>query len=396
MDHHADLRVQHIMIPQPALVPPGQSLQEVLQLMNQRGVGAILVVEEGDRLVGIFTERDLLWHAAAAPPGWRQRPVADWMTPNPRTIHSRASWETAMALLDEMRVRHLPVVDDGRLVGLVAARDLIAHRARYLDQIVQARTRELQLANQQLEERDQEQRLHLSMAGRLQARLLPERPPALAEIVCAAHYSPLHPLGGDHYDFAQPTPRQLGILIADASGHGIPAAMVAIMTRAAFANSAHRTHSPGQVLSDLNRGLHGLTGEHFVTAFYGVFDADRRSFTFANAGHPFPYRYTAASGECQPLVARGLLLGVFPDGDYQDQQVQLEAGDRLLFYTDGVVDCLGADEQAFGSARLIDYLQRHGGEPADMLVKGLAEQLARFRGGRAQSDDLTLLAAAVA
>ena len=240
MDALASLLVRDIMIARPLVVAPSQSLQDVVQVMNARGVGAVLVAE-GDRLLGVFTERDLLRHTAAAPPGWRQRPVSDWMTTQPVIIGPDDSWETAMAVMVKRRIRHLPVIDAGRLVGLVVSRDLIARRAEYLDQQVQARTQELQQANEQLRQREQEVLLHMTVAGRLQTRLLPETPPHLPEIVCAGRNAPLDPLGGDYYDFAQPGPRHLGILIADASGHSIPAAMVAIMTHAAFADSARRS-----------------------------------------------------------------------------------------------------------------------------------------------------------
>jgi serine phosphatase RsbU (regulator of sigma subunit) len=317
------------------------------------------------------------------------------MTRDPRTITPGSSWEDAMALLERFHVRHLPVVEKGQLVGVLTARDLMARRADYLNRLVEERTRELRQANERLQERDAETRLHMMVAGRLQMRLLPGQAPRLPEIECYAHYAPLDPLGGDHYDFAQPDPRHLGILIADASGHSIPAAMVAIMARTAFATASREGLSPAAVLSTMNQNLHGLTGEHFVTAFYGIFDRQSRLLTYANAGQPFPYCYHATPGKCEPLVAHGLMLGILPDSQYDEHHLQLSAGDKLLFYTDGVVDCVGEQDQAFGVGRLEAHLQEHGKQSARSLAQTLAHALTAFRGSRPPLDDLTILAAEI-
>ncbi len=394
MEFSSGLTVRELMVPQPLTVTPEQSVQETVRLMNARRGGSALVVDDG-RLVGIFTERDLLHHAGEAPPGWRQRPVADWMTRNPRSVHPDDALEDAMTLMDSYHVRHLPVVENGRVVGMLAARDLVARRNEYLSLVVADRTRELREANERLSERDAEMRMHMTVAGRLQERLLPGAPPDCPEIVFAAHYMPLDPLGGDHYDFATPDDRHVGVLIADASGHSIPAAMVAIMARTAFAVAARAAVQPAAVLARMNRHLHGLTGDHFVTAFYGLFDRESRQFTYASSGHPAPFRVDCEAGRCTPLAAHGLMLGILPDTKYEEHQVQLLAGDKLLFYTDGVMDCLNEEDESFGPDRLEEFLLECQAESVTAIAERLAERLATFRGARAQSDDMTIVAAEV-
>src|SRR5205823_6808806 len=119
-------------------------------------------------------------------------------------------------------------------------------------------------------------RRSLKVAGRLMNRLLlPGAPPDWPELAWAVHFRPLDPLGGDYYDFAQPDGRHLGVLIADASGHSLPAAMVAIMARIAFAETAG-TPRPAKVLAAMNRRLQALADERFGTAFYGVFERHAR------------------------------------------------------------------------------------------------------------------------
>jgi len=346
----SNLTVKQLMVSNPATVSPKESVHEAVRLMAALRIGAVLVVDDG-QLLGIFTERDLLRHTAEAASGWRQEPVTDWMSRNPRTVGPDATWEEARTLMAELRIRHLPVVDAGKVVGIVVSRDLIARTNELLNTVVTERTQELRTAYERLQARDAELRLHMTMAGRLQARLLPAAPPNWPEITWAAHYQPLDPLGGDHYDFAQPDDRRFGVFIADATGHSIPAALVAIMTRAAFIGATRTTLQPASVLAGMNRRLYGLTGEHFVSAFFGVYDRQARVFSYANAGHPFPRRYDHKAERCQPLALSGLLLGVMPEADYEEASVRLNPGDRLLFFTDGVTECRGAEQETFGDQR---------------------------------------------
>jgi phosphoserine phosphatase RsbU/P len=393
MELASTLTVRDVMTATPVTVKPTESVQEVVSLMNRRRIGAVLV-GEGDEILGIFTERDMLKNAAEAlGTGWRERPVADWMTKDPWTIGPEATWSHALSTMETLHVRHLPVVDDGKIVGILSARGLMNSYNEFLNRTVEARTRELRQAYERLQQRDAELQMHMTVAGRLQARLLPGTAPSVPEIAWASHYEPLDPLGGDYFDFARPEPRRVGVLMADASGHSIPAAMVAIMAHTAFHMVTPVTCCPVEVLSGMNGQLHGLTGEHFVTAFYGVFDLDSRVLTYANAGHPSPYVVRAGSRQCEQLAARGLMLGIMPDTQYEECRLQLELGDKLLFYTDGVLDCRSESDATFGAERLKAFLQEHGAQPVDQLVQGLANRLTSYRGARPAADDMTILAA---
>src|SRR5262245_12198442 len=106
------VRVRQVMIPEPVTVPPDEPVQGVLRLLYEREIGAVLVAA-GDRLLGIFTERDLVRQAVNAAPGWRNLSITEWMTPDPRTISPDAGWEETVALMEQLHVRHLPVVEDG-------------------------------------------------------------------------------------------------------------------------------------------------------------------------------------------------------------------------------------------------------------------------------------------
>jgi phosphoserine phosphatase RsbU/P len=391
-----DITVGQVMMSEPIRLGPDRPVQEALDLMNRHRVGAVLVVEL-DRLVGIFTERDFLRRAASATPGWRTTPLADWMSPNPYTIESGADWEHALTSLERLRVRHLPVVDKGVVVGIVSARQLIGKRAEYLKQTVEARTRELRQANDQLLARDSEMNHYMRAAAKLQQKvLLPHAPPDWPEISLGVHYAPLDPLGGDYYDFAQPDDDHLGILIADASGHSIPAAMVAVMARFAFIEIAPKTRCPGAVLASLNVRLQELIDERFVTAFYAVFNRRTRQLTYANAGHPFPFHWSARARVCQPLSVRGFLLGVNPEEVYRERTLELEPGDRLCFFTDGIPDTLNERGESFGGDWIGESLAHlPADEEGSDWTERIVQRLTEFRGEQRPIDDMTLIMAKV-
>jgi phosphoserine phosphatase RsbU/P len=319
------------------------------------------------------------------------------MSPNPYTIEPDAGWDQALTSIERLRVRHLPVVEGGKVVGVVSARQLIARRAEHFKHVVEARTHELRQVNEQLLARDTEMRHYMKAAAKLQRKVvLPQSPPAWPDISLGVHYAPLDPLGGDYYDFAQPDDDQLGILIADASGHGIPAAMVAIMARFAFVEIAPLTRSPSEVLATLNVRLQELIDERFVTAFYGIFNRRTRLFTYANAGHPFPLHWSARNCAIQPLALRGFLLGISPDEVYREDTLQLEPGDRLCFYTDGIPDARNDAGESIGADWLAESLpQFPADEEASAWTDRAIRRLTAFRGACGPIDDMTLILAKV-
>lgn len=386
---HTRLTVRQLMDPDPVLVPPDRTVGELLPLMNDRRIGSVLVGETDGQLLGIFTERDLLRRVADAVPGWRNYPVADWMTRDPFTISPEVEWEEAVNAMTRQGVRRLPVLEHGRVVGLLSTRMLMSRRAEYLNQQVETRTSELRRANDQLLARDHEVLFNLRAAGRLQMKLLPHAPPDWPEVRWGVHYAPLDYLGGDYYDFATPTPDHLGFLIADASGHSVAAAMVAVLTRFAFAEVSRGTTSPGEVLAALNQRLQGVTEERFVTAFYGVFDRRTRTLRYASAGHPHPLRWDAATGSVKPLAAHGFLLGVVPDEVYAEKEVILAPGDAICFFTDGLIEARNEIGELLGEERVKESLGAAATKSGDLLAHVLGCQT-QFSSGVPLSDDLTV------
>jgi sigma-B regulation protein RsbU (phosphoserine phosphatase) len=225
--------------------------------------------------------------------------------------------------------------------------------------------------------------------------VLPQSPPDWPEVSWGVNYAPLDPLGGDLYGFARPDDEHLGVFIADASGHGIPAAMVAILARMAFVEASRQTVRPGEVLAAMNERLQDMADERFVTAFYGVINRKTRQFTYANAGHPFPFWYSARRKTCDELTARGFLLGVMPDEVFVERSVELEPGDRLCLYTDGVPDCRDEQGATLGAERLRSRFVECAGKSASQITETMVQGLKEFRGSAKPVDDMTLVVAEI-
>ena len=172
----SELTVRQVMQPEPVCVPPDTPIREAMRLMNRQRIGAILVVRDSKQLVGIFTERDLLKRVIPAIPGWRDYPVSDWMSSDPYTISPDIGWNEAVGIMTRFRVRHLPVIEEQRLIGIISARALMNRRTEYLDHKIDESTRELRSANDQLLARDAESAYNLRAAGQLQTTLLLPHP----------------------------------------------------------------------------------------------------------------------------------------------------------------------------------------------------------------------------
>jgi phosphoserine phosphatase RsbU/P len=382
------LAVRDIMEADPLTIAPDTPVRDVVRVMTRLRLGAMLI-GVGPVLHGIFSERDLLDMAADMGPNWGMAPISDWMTRDLETISADAGWEDAMAMMERLHIRHLPVVDDGHLVGILYARQLMAHRAHHLNQQVERRTHELS-------ERDRTMQYQLQIAGRLLNRaLLPKSPPDGPDLAWAVCYSPLDALGGDYYDFVNHDAHSLGVLIADASGHSVPAAMVAVMARIAFAEVTRSTTQPAEVLAAMNARLLGLTEERFVTAFFARLDRLAHKLVCANAGHPLPIHYSARKKECRPVGPRGLMLGVLEEVAYPELTIDLEPGDRIVFYTDGVTEANNASGEMFGADRLMESIRNADNQDAAGLLRHIEDGLQDFRGDRPVNDDVTILVAEV-
>jgi steroid delta-isomerase-like uncharacterized protein len=230
----------------------------------------------------------------------------------------------------------------------------------------------------------------LRVARRIQRSLLPEATPALEGWQLAAYYEPAREVGGDFYDFLELEDGRLGLVVGDATGKGMPAALVMATTRGMLRAVAQSLDSPGEVLARVNDALYpDVPSAMFVTCFYAILDPLAGRLRYANAGHDLPYVLRNGEG-AHKLRATGMPLGLMPEMGYEVKEAVLREGDSVLFYSDGLVEAHDPDYEMFGFPRLGALVAEHGKERS--LVDALLEELYSFTGeGWEQEDDITLL-----
>ena len=275
--------------------------------------------------------------------------------------------------------------DSESVVGLANLVSQVATAIRMRREI-QAREERLK---QQAHARERiEQELHV--ARRIQQASLPEAVPALEGWEIYPSYLPAREVGGDFFDFLELEDGRLGLVVGDATGKGVPAALVMSTTCGMIrAVTQASDYSPGEVLQRVNEALATrIPANMFVTCFYGVLDPGTGSFAYANAGHDLPY--VRRGGYAEELMARGMPLGLMPGMGYEENEIILGEGDRALFYSDGLVEAHNPEGAMFGFPRLQSLVAEHAqGEP---LVDFLMEELYSFTGKRwEQEDDITLV-----
>ena len=230
----------------------------------------------------------------------------------------------------------------------------------------------------------------LETARQIQQSILPKRVPPVPGVSVAAHYDSMSEVAGDLYDFVVTPSGQLGILVADVSGHGVPAAIVASMVKIALAVQEGEISDPGTVLARMNRALYGRFELAYVTAVFALIDPAARTLTYASAGHPSPM-LRRGDGRIESLDERGIVIGFLPEVGYASAVVRdLAAGDRVVFYTDGMTEAARADGEFFGD-REFQRILATGAAPAPEQCITLLVDAARRWVGADFADDVTVI-----
>jgi serine phosphatase RsbU (regulator of sigma subunit) len=229
----------------------------------------------------------------------------------------------------------------------------------------------------------------LSVARRIQQASLPKEVPALEGWQIAPYYRPAREVGGDFYDFHLLSDGRVGLVVGDATGKGVPAALVMSSTRSMLRALARASNSPGEVLEQVNDLLvTDMPPNMFVTCFYAILDPESGRLRYANAGHDLPYLHR--NGDAEELRARGMPLGLMPGMGYEEKEIILQAGEAALFYSDGLVEAHDPRREMFGFPRLRALIAQHGEERS--LGDFCLQELYSFVGeGWQQEDDITLL-----
>ena len=233
----------------------------------------------------------------------------------------------------------------------------------------------------------------MASARRIQFSILPDREPQAHGVNIVARYSPMASVAGDFYDFILLDPNRVGILIADVAGHGVPAALISSMVKVALASQHAHAADPALVLSGLNQIFCHQRTEQFITAGYLVIDSSKQSAVYAGAAHPPLILFRRSDRTIRRFENNGVFLGFRPGERYSNIEIPLSPGDRLLLYTDGLLDASNRADVAFEGqidTRISAHADLSAQEFADALLADLSAWCAP-KGNYTQEDDLTLL-----
>jgi serine phosphatase RsbU (regulator of sigma subunit) len=241
----------------------------------------------------------------------------------------------------------------------------------------------------------------LKIAHDIQVSMLPEKAPAIEGFSIAAKSLPAREVGGDFYDFIETGDahdKRLGIVVGDVSGKAVSGALVMAASRSIFRVLAESDLSVREMISIGNARLNSdVKKGMFVALLYGVLDSEKKTLTLSNAGQTQPIYCSVDSVIANYIETPGdrFPLGVIRDCDYQETTVQLQQGDTLVFYTDGIVEAMNDKKEIYGFDRFLIAITdgRHLG--ADALLEKLINDVEQFVGGVEQHDDLTMVVAKV-
>jgi len=238
----------------------------------------------------------------------------------------------------------------------------------------------------------------MKIVGQIQRSLLPASLPEIPSLDLAAYYQPSHRAGGDYYDFFPLPDGRWGVFIADVSGHGTPAAVLMAVTHCLAHTQPGPPARPSGLLDYLNAHLTALytaQNEKFITAFYGIYDPADRTLTYACAGHNPPRLKRCQDGSLLALDgADGLPLGVMPEAAYNEAVLRLQAGDQIIFYTDGITDANDPTGRMYGTDRLDTALENCSLQ-ASALLDTVLRSVEEFADGHPADDDRTMIVARV-
>ena len=269
----------------------------------------------------------------------------------------------------------------------------VEQRAEDLEAEVKARTLELEQKNELLEESARRVEAELQAAKTLQAAMLPQYLPASPAYSGRASMVPAREMGGDFYDFFLLDERRLGLVIADVSGKGVPAAFFMAISRTVLQSAALDGGNTADCLARANEALCARNPmEMFVTAFYAVLDIETGDLTYSNGGHNPPLMIRRADGFVVELPRTGgMALGVMPDLPYAEKSARLEPGDTLFLYTDGITEAMDREGREFTEARLEATLRKTVLHPVEDVLLEVTQAVNAFVSGAPQSDDITCL-----
>ncbi|HOM38059.1 MAG TPA: SpoIIE family protein phosphatase [Spirochaetota bacterium] len=301
-------------------------------------------------------------------------------------------------------ILHVPIVDKDEAIGVLElfsfdenVVSLDEEEIRMIENIVSfvpsiIRNSELynriEKINKLLVNRDKQIQEEIKLASKIQKSLL-GIPPDLKGTKISCFYKPMERVGGDFFDFIMvKDPDVIGIFISDVSGHGVPAAFITTMLKVFIETSGENKISPPLLLKYLNKNLIPLMGGNFITAFYGVYDSENKILRYSNSSHNFPL--LIRDKHLIELKGKGKFIGVFDDVEFEEKSIKLKNGDKLIFYTDGVIESVDSSGINF-EEKFRNILLKNSELFPDQFIQNIYYELLFHRGDYNFEDDICLI-----
>lgn len=269
---------------------------------------------------------------------------------------------------------------------------------KYNDQLeeeVKQRTKELQKANIELLRRNKDMIRELQMAKRVQQSIIPHDKdfPTIKELTFGSKYSSMDSVGGDLYDLIKIDQDKYAVLMADVSGHGVPAALITSMAKVSFNSNSSINNSPKKVLEKVNAEIYKLIGdlEYYLSAYYGILDLGNGIFTYSNASHHPAILIRPNTNEIISLDVDGFFIGTFDSIDFEEKYITLNENDKILLFTDGIIEAKNEKGRFYRYDNLRNYIKKNINTPAKEFVNGLISDVDEFSNNTPPDDDRAVL-----
>jgi len=262
-------------------------------------------------------------------------------------------------------------------------------------EILRRQKKQIEKLNKELDKTNAEMMKELKMAQRVQQSIIPNYDdlPKLKELKFGYEYTPMENVGGDLLDIIRIGKNNYGFLIADVSGHGVPAALITTMAKVFFNSHTEWGITPGEVCKRVHDDINKFIGDlyYYLTAFYGIINLETSEFKYTNAGHQPAIIYRHNTSTIEELHSTGTLIGIFNEPQYETKTVKLEKGDRILIYTDGIIEAKNNEDKFYESERLYEYVANKSHLPPKEFVDGLIKDVEDFCGDNPPDDDRAIL-----
>lgn len=250
----------------------------------------------------------------------------------------------------------------------------------------------LKKANSELYQKNQLIKRELEAAKKIQQYIIPENFDFIEYPKVSGVYLPIEDIGGDFFDCYKLDNNRSAFLIADVTGHGIPAALTMTMSKMLFSIYADKYTNTSDLMKMINKQLRGtLLDMQYITSFYLIFDNSSNTLSYSNAGHTRPLFFRSSKKHVAALDSFGWFIGISDDTEYEEKRITVSSGDRLILYTDGITEAKNADGEQFGEIRLARYIRDNNDLHGRKFCEGLLDSLKKFIGDVKVDDDIAFL-----